>query len=259
MSAQPLNVERDGRVLRLRFNRPQALNALDVATAQAFLAVAREIEADRSIGVVVMSGEGRAFVAGGDLQQLRAAPVETADALIGPLHEALQRLAAADAIVIASLHGAVAGAGLSLALAADLAIAAQGTRFNLAYVNVGTSCDLGSSWALPRVVGLRKSLEIALLGENVDADEALRLGLVNRVVAAEELAAQTEALVQRIANGPPIALAQIKQLMRRSLDRTFAEQLDAEQQAFRHCAATEDFSEALAAFFDKRAPRYQGR
>lgn len=255
----PLIVEREGRVMRLRFNRPQALNALDVATAQAFLAVAREIEADSSLGVVVMSGEGRAFVAGGDLQQLRASPVATADALIGPLHEALQRLANADAIVLASLHGAVAGAGLSLALAADLAIAAQGTRFNLAYVNVGTSCDLGSSWALPRVVGLRKALEIALLGENVAADEALRLGLVNRVVAADALVAETDALARRIAAGPPIALAQIKQLMRHSLDRTLAAQLDAEQQAFRHCAATEDFPEALAAFFDKRAPQYRGR
>ncbi|MGA0611845.1 enoyl-CoA hydratase/isomerase family protein [Caldimonas sp. KR1-144] len=255
----PLIVEREGRVLRLRFNRPQSLNALDVETARAFLAAAREIEADRSLGVVVMSGAGRAFVAGGDLQQLRAAPVETADALIGPLHEALQRLASADAIVLAALHGAVAGAGLSLALAADLAIAAQGTRFNLAYVNVGTSCDLGSSWALPRVVGLRKSMEIALLGEDLDADEALRLGLVNRVVAADALEAETHALAQRVANGPPIALAQIKRLMRRSLERTLAEQLDAEQQAFRHCAATEDFSEALAAFFDKRAPQYRGR
>lgn len=255
----PLVVEREGRVLRLRFNRPQSRNALDVETARAFLAVTREIESDRSLGVVVMSGEGRAFVAGGDLQQLRAAPVGTADALIGPLHEALQRLAAADAIVLAALHGAVAGAGLSLALAADLAIAAQGTRFNLAYVNVGTSCDLGSSWALPRVVGLRKALEIALLGEDIDAEEALRLGLVNRVVAADALEAETHALAQRIANGPPIALAQIKRLMRRSLERTLAEQLDAEQQAFRHCAATEDFSEALAAFFDKRAPQYRGR
>lgn len=259
MSASPLIVEREGRVMRLRFNRPQALNALDVATAQAFLAAAREIESDRSLGVVVMSGEGRAFVAGGDLQQLRATPVATADALIGPLHEALQRLAAADAIVIASLHGAVAGAGLSLALAADLAIAARDARFNLAYVNVGTSCDLGSSWALPRVVGLRKAMEIALLGETIDAAEALRLGLVNRVVPTDALAAETDALAQRLAGGPPIALAQIKGLMRRSLDRTLAEQLDAEQQAFRHCAATEDFSQALAAFFDKRAPRYQGR
>lgn len=254
-----LQVSRDGALVRLTLNRPEALNALDVDMANALLAACRDLHADAGVRAVLIEGAGRAFAAGGDLAAMRADPVPVAGALIGTLHEALRLLAALDAPVVAALHGAVAGAGLSLAAAADLAIAAEGTKFNLAYVNIGTSCDLGATWSLPRLVGLRRALEIALLGDSFDAAQALHLGLVNRVVPRERLAGEAEALARRLANGPTQALGRMKRLMRTSFERDFAGQLDAERAAFLECAATPDFAEGLDAFFARRAPRFEGK
>jgi 2-(1,2-epoxy-1,2-dihydrophenyl)acetyl-CoA isomerase len=251
-----LLVSRDGPIVRLRFNRPAQLNALDRATAQAFAHACRDIASEHSVRAVIIDGAGRAFTAGGDLAELRADPTGAAIGLIGPMHEAIVLLTEMRAPVIASLHGAVAGAGLSLALACDFAIAAEGTRFALAYVNIGTSSDLAGSWSLPRLVGLRKALEIALLGERFDAAEALRLGLVNRVVPAGELEAQTLALAQRLARGPAQAIAQLKRLMRIAFEHDLRGQLDAERAAFLSCAATHDFAEGLDAFRARREPRF---
>lgn len=254
-----LELRREGAVAHLRLNRPEALNALDLDLAQAMLAACRTLQQDRGVRAVLLDGAGRAFAAGGDLAQMRVEPLRVAEALITPLHEALGILAGLDAPVVAALHGAVAGAGLSLAAAADLAIAAEGTRFNLAYVNVGTSCDLGSTWSLPRLVGLRRALEIALLGESFDAARALQIGLVNRVVPPEQLQEEAMALAQRLARGPTLALGEMKRLMRGSFEQSFPRQLDAERVAFLGCAATPDFAEGLAAFFDKRPAAFTGR
>ncbi|MBK8017503.1 MAG: enoyl-CoA hydratase/isomerase family protein [Betaproteobacteria bacterium] len=176
----PLSFTRDGSVARLVFQRPDVLNALDTEMARGLRDACRSIAADPDVRVVVMSGAGRAFVAGGDIAVMREDPVANAGELIDLAHEALRLLAGLQAPVVASLHGVVAGGGLGIALSADLAIAAEGTRFNLAYANIGTSCDCGNSWALPRIVGTRKALEIALLSDTFDAQEALRLGLVSR-------------------------------------------------------------------------------
>lgn len=258
-SDAPLRYWRDGAIAHIRFNRPSVLNAIDVATANGFLAACQAVAEDREVRVVVLSGEGRAFIAGGDLAAMKQSPVSTAQALIGPLHRGIAMLADMDAPVLASLHGAVAGGGLGVALAADLAIAAEGTRFNLAYVNIGASSDCSTSWALPRLVGMRKAMEIALLGETFDAAEALRIGLVNRVVPAASLQEETDKLARRLAEGPPLALGRLKRLIRESLGRSLQDQLDAEAAGFAACAATADFAEGVAAFFDKRQPRYQGR
>lgn len=254
----PLLYTRDGAIAHIRFNRPKVLNAVDSATAAALLETCKTIAADASVRVVVISGEGRAFMAGGDIAQFRDDPASIPDTLIGPLHEALQILASLRAPVIASLNGAVAGAGMSLALACDLAIAADNVRFNLAYVNLGTSCDLGASWSLPRIVGVRRALEIALLSDPIDAAEALRLGLVNKVVPADTLAEETTKLAQRLANGAPTAQGTLKRLMRESLTRDFPAQLLAEQQGFAACSATADFKEAVSAFLEKRPAKYTG-
>jgi 2-(1,2-epoxy-1,2-dihydrophenyl)acetyl-CoA isomerase len=143
----PLLLARDGAVATIRFNRPGALNAIDVPMANAFLAAARELAADKGVRAVLMSGAGKGFMAGGDLGVLSADPKQGAADLIGPLHEALRVLDAMDAPLVAQVHGVAAGAGLSLMLQADFVLAAEGTRFNLAYVNIGTSCDVGASWA----------------------------------------------------------------------------------------------------------------
>ncbi|MBP6895787.1 MAG: enoyl-CoA hydratase/isomerase family protein [Pseudacidovorax sp.] len=257
--ASPLLTSREGAVAILRFNRPQALNAIDVPMAQAFLAAVRGLAADPGVRALLLCGEGKGFMAGGDLAVLSADPQGGAAALIGPLHEALQLLATLDLPVIAQVHGVAAGAGLSLMLQADFVLAAKGTRFNLAYVNIGASCDVGASWALPRWVGLRRALEIALLGDMLDAEAAERMGLINRVVAADALPAEALALAQRLAAGPTRALGQLRRLLRGSVERDLPAQLAAEEAAFQACAATADFREGVDAFFARRKPAFQGR
>ena len=255
----PLLLERNGAIATLRFNRPESLNAIDVPMANAFLAAVQSIAADPGVRAVVLCGSGRGFMAGGDLATLRADPVQGAIDILTPLNAALQLLAQMNAPVIAQVHGAAAGAGLSLVLMADYVIAAEGTRFNLAYINLGTSCDVGASWALPRIVGVRQALEIALLGEAFTADDALRLGLVNRLVPSAELDSTTAALAQRLANGPTLAYGAMKRLMRASMDHTLPEQLAAEKDAFVHCAGTEDFRAGVEAFHQRQSPQFVGR
>jgi 2-(1,2-epoxy-1,2-dihydrophenyl)acetyl-CoA isomerase len=251
-------LRREGPVVHLRFNRPQSLNAIDANMARTILAVSNEIAADRSVRAVVMSGEGKGFMAGGDLASMAAQPDAIATDIIDPLHTALRVLASIDAPVIASVHGVVAGAGIGLMLAADFAVAAEGTRFNLAYINIGTSCDGGASFALPRVVGLRRAMEIALLSEPFDAGQALQWSIVNRVVPTMQLEAETHSLAERLASGPTRAIGHMRRLMRGSFDGSFAAQLDAEREAFDACTGSADFSEGVQAFFAKRGARFQG-
>lgn len=255
----PLQLERDGAIATLRFNRPGALNAVDAPMAQALLAAAHSLSADPSVRAVVLCGTGKGFMAGGDLATLRADPVQGAADLLGPLNEALTVFASMDAPLIAQVHGVAAGAGLSLMLQADFVLAAEGTRFNLAYINLGTSCDVGASWALPRLVGLRRALEIAMLGETLTSAEAERLGLVNRVVPAAQFDAQVKAFAQRLAAGPTVAYGAMKRLMRASFDRDLPAQLSAETAAFDQCARTQDFKAGIEAFYAKQPAQFNGR
>ena len=259
IATSPLEVTRDGAVATLRFSRPGALNAINVPMAQALLAAVRQLAADASVRAVVLCGAGKGFMAGGDLATLRANPVQGAADLLGPLNEAVQVLATMNAPVIAKVHGVAAGAGLSLMLQADFVIAAEGTRFNLAYINLGTSCDVGASWALPRLVGLRNALEISLMGDTLTAPDALRLGLVNRVVPAEHLDTAAAALIDRIAHGPTLAYGATKRLMRASFDRDLDTQLIAETAAFAGCAATEDMRAGIEAFYARKPAVFEGR
>jgi 2-(1,2-epoxy-1,2-dihydrophenyl)acetyl-CoA isomerase len=255
----PLLIERQGAIATLCFNRPAALNAIDVPMAQAFLAAVQAIAQDPGVRVVVLRGAGKGFMAGGDLATLRANPVQGAMDLLTPLHAGLALLAQTDAPVIAQVHGVAAGAGLSMLLQADYVLMAEGTRLNLAYINLGTSCDVGASWSLPRLVGMRQALEIALLGDAFTAEDALRLGLVNRILPAADLDAATAAMAERLAAGPTVAYGAMKRLMRQSMERSLSEQLDAEQQAFARCAATSDFREGIAAFHERRPAQFNGR
>lgn len=249
---------REGAVAHLRFNRPKALNAIDVTMANDFHAACQAIADDVQVRVVWVSAEGRAFMAGGDLGAMRADALPVAQALLAGMHAGLRLLAGLKAPVVASVHGAVAGGGLGLMLGCDLVIAAEGTRFGVAYPLIGASCDCSTSWGLPRLVGLRKALELALLADTFDASEALRLGVVNRVVPADALVQEAETLVQRLAKGPTVAYGSLKRLMRASLQNTLDQQLDAETQAFMVCAQTADFTEGVGAFLDKREARFTG-
>ncbi|MGS0897361.1 enoyl-CoA hydratase/isomerase family protein [Burkholderia stagnalis] len=256
--APELQVQRTGAVVTLTFNRPGALNAVDVPMARALLAAAKDLAVDATARAVVLRGAGKGFVAGGDLATLRADPVQGAVNLITPIHEAVTILSTINAPVIAQVHGVAAGAGLSLMLQADFVLAAEGTRFNSAFINLGASCDSGTSWALPRLVGLRRALEIAMLGETFGVADAERLGLINRVVPADRLQEESDALAQRLASGPTLAYGAIRRLMRESFDRSLSAQLDVEAAAFRACAGTQDFSAGLEAFQSRQVARFAG-
>ncbi|MCL2344593.1 MAG: enoyl-CoA hydratase-related protein [Desulfobulbus sp.] len=261
MSEPPVQLKRDGAIAEILLNRPEVMNAANRDLAESFLAACQAIAADKGVRAVLLRGAGRAFMGGGDLAAFHAEPEraeDTANALIRPLNAAVLILAELPVPVVASLHGAVAGAGVSLALACDLAIAADNVKFNMAYSRIGASPDVSGSWSLPRVVGLRKAMEIALLAENIDAAEALRLGLVNRVVAAADLAAETENLVKRLAAGPSHSYGAIKKLLRASHEHDLRAQMEAERLAFCGCACTRDFREGIAAFYDKRPARFSG-
>lgn len=255
----PLLLERYGAAASICFNRPSALNAIDPPMARAFLSAVRELAADQSVRAVIMRGAGKGFMAGGDLAVLSADPQRGAAELIEPLHEAVRLLDAMNAPLVAQVHGVAAGAGLSLMLQADFVLAAAGTRFNLAYANIGASCDVGASWSLPRRVGLRRALEMALLSETLDAEAAERIGLIYRVVPPEELGVEALALAHRLASGPTLALGHLRRLMRSSLDHDLASQLDAEAAAFQVCAASDDFRIGVDAFRSRKTPSFTGR
>lgn len=255
----PILLRREGGIAHLRFNRPQALNGIDITLARAFHAACRELAADAGLRAVVISGEGRAFMAGGDLPSMLADPAHTPAAVISEVHPALEILAGLRAPVIAAVHGAVAGGGLGLALACDLVVAAEGTKFTMAYPRIGTSADCSTSWGLVRMLGQRKAMEIALLSEPFDAAEALRLGLVNRVVPAEALMEEAGKLAQRLAEGAPIALGNLKRLVREAADNDLRTQLALEATLFQQCAESADFAEGMAAFLGKREAKFQGR
>jgi 2-(1,2-epoxy-1,2-dihydrophenyl)acetyl-CoA isomerase len=252
---------RDG-IARLGFNRPQALNAISQDMAESMRDICYELAERKDVRVVVLSGAGPAFMAGGDLTGFHADKdnaCRTADALIKPVHAAVKTLTSLPQPVIASVHGAVAGAGVSIALACDLCIAANGTQFNLAYARIGTSPDASGTWSLPRIVGMRKALELTLLTETLGAEEAQRLGIVNQVVPAHSLADETETLARRLAAGPAFAYGRIKRLIRSSFENSLEQQLDAERESFCACAGTADFREGIDAFFEKRRPVFHGR
>lgn len=249
-----------GGVATLTLNRPAVLNAFDAAMARTLLERVEALAGREDIRALLIKGEGRGFCAGGDVSQFGAGgdPAVAVDAIIEPLHAAMLRLAELRAPTLACLHGAVAGAGFSLALACDLAIAAEDARFSMAYARIGATPDASGTFHLPRLLGMRKARELALLGETLRADEALRLGLVNRVVAPAELSAQAQALAERLAAGPTRAYGRIRQLLDASLDSSLAEQLEAERAAFLASTRTADFAEGIAAFLEKRPARFTG-
>lgn len=250
-------------VATLTLNRPDSLNALNLALIEALREATARVEYDPAVRVVVVRGAGEHFMAGGDLKwfrsQLDRPPVErqaTFENVVSDVQTIALRLRRMGKPVICAVRGAAAGFGLSLVLACDLAVAADSAYFTLAYRHIALSPDGGATWMLPRLVGMKKAAEIALLGDRFDAAAARDLGLINQVVPAGELDAAVARLAQKLASGPQEALARTKALLQQSFETAFAEQLADEQRDFAACAALPDFDEGLAAFFDKRPARF---
>jgi len=252
----------DAGVATLIFNRPAVLNALDDEMILAFRQHCERLAADDTVRCIVLKGEGAGFIAGGDVAMFRSKLDELPTLslrMTRELHVGILALRRMPKPVIASVHGAVAGAGVSIMAACDLAIAADNARFAAAYSAIGTSPDGGATYFLSRCLGPRRALEFLLLSEPVDAARALGLGLVNRVVPAADLERETQALAARLAAGPTFAYAHTKRLIDAASDASLETQLDAEAQAFSACAGSEDMREGVSAFVDKRRPMFRGR
>ena len=261
MTAELLETVADG-VATLTFNRPERRNALSPDIINGLLEALPRLSADASVGAIVVTGAGRSFCAGGDVKAMSEAdapqPTDVQDAtrrLRGRM-ETARLLHELPTPTIAMLNGAAAGAGLSLALACDLRIAAESARLVTAFANVAFSGDYGGSYFLSKLVGTAKAREMYYLAEPMDAGEALRLGLVNRVVPDDELAAATMALASRIANGPRGALSLMKRNFNAAETATLHEMLDLEARHHALSATTDDHREAVRAFVEKRAPRF---
>jgi 2-(1,2-epoxy-1,2-dihydrophenyl)acetyl-CoA isomerase len=252
----PLLTARDGGVLTLTLNRPDKLNSFDLGLLKALGAAMLEAQEDESVRAVVVTGGGRGFCAGADLSEGTREPVRRRLALrYAPIIRAMREM---EKPVIAAVNGVAAGAGMSLTLAADLRIAAESASFLLAFARIGLVPDAGSTFFLPRLIGLGRAMELAMLAEQVPAAEALRIGLVNRVVPDAELTTAAAELAQRLARGP-FSLGLIKRALNQSLVSDLPTQLQHEEDLQGLAMASADFVEGVMAFRDKRPAEFQGR
>ena len=252
-------------VATLVMNRPEARNALSMDMRKQLAEKLHEIELDSQIRCVVLKGAGDHFMAGGDVkgmgESIKKSPQEIRKEFmlrIHDLHPIMFAMRRMPKPIIASCRGAAAGAGVSMALACDLVIASDDAFFTLAYCKIGTSPDGSSSFHLPRAVGIKKAMEIALLGDRFDADTAKNIGMINFVVPKNDLESETKKLAERLANGPTHVYGNTKALFYRSLENEFEAQLQAEAEYFSDCASRDDFKEGVTAFIEKRSPNFTG-
>jgi 2-(1,2-epoxy-1,2-dihydrophenyl)acetyl-CoA isomerase len=255
-----LRVEVADSVATLTLDRPDALNSLTVPLKEELLATFRRLGRDRDVRALILTGAGRAFCAGQDLRE-RLEPGATPLATevrerYNPLILAMRLL---EQPIIGAINGVAAGAGASLAFACDIRIAAENASFLLAFGRIGLIPDSGATWFLPRLVGPAKAAEIALTGDALSAADAERFGLVARVVPSESLPDEARALAVRLASGAPRAIALTKRALNRSWDATLEESLDYEAWLQGVAGATDDHREGLAAFVEKRPPRFSGK
>ena len=258
-----LTTTREGRVLIVTLNRPDRLNALTPQLHQRLLATLRQAAADTTVGAVVLTGAGRAFCSGGDMQQRDTAKTskptleEQADNL--QQHgETAKLLHAMPKPTIAMINGVAAGAGLALALACDMRFAARGSVLTTSYVHVAMSGDLGMSYFLTKLVGSAKARELMFLSEKISAEEALRIGMVSRVEVGTGLRDTTLLVAKKLAEGPAVALRYIKQNIFRAETGSLDEVIESEAFHMARCGRTQDVKEAVLAFREKRVPRFNG-
>lgn len=255
----------DGRIATVQLNRPEVLNALDPDMAASLYNVITEVAKNDDVRCVQLTGAGPGFMAGGDLSYFtRALPQLTQGdttglkPIFGHIHGVAKVLRNMPQPVVARVHGAVAGFGMSLMMACDLVIAGESTQFTLAYCRIGASPDGSATYALPRIVGTKRAMELALLGDRFDSAQALKFGLINWVAADKDLESRCEALLEKLAHGPALAYAHTKRLINSSLDNDLNTQLEHERTSFFDCATSDDFKEGITAFMDKRKPSFGG-
>jgi len=255
-SAEPAWLAVDGAIATITLNRPSAFNSINLAIARKLEQLATHVEADDAIRVLVLQGEGRAFSAGGDLQTIgAAAESDTIAPVVGELlrhyHAFIETLRRMPKIVLSSVHGSAAGAGMGLAFVADLCIAADTARFTPAYAKIGVSPDGGSTVGLVGTVGTRRALQIFLAEDSFSAQQAHDWGLVAKVVPADDLKAATRQFAERLAQNPPAAIAETKALVYQAATTPTKQQLDAEERGIIAAMQTGEFRAAVKKFTSK--------
>ena len=254
-----VEVDSGARIATITLNRPEALNSLTVPMKLELLAAWRRVERDATVRAVILTGAGRAFCAGQDLRerlQPDAAPlgVEVRERY-NPIVRAMRALPKP---IVGAINGVAAGAGASLAMACDIRIASSAASFALAFGRVGLVPDSGATWLLPRLVGAARAAELALLNDALPAEEALRFGLVGRVVAADALATEARSVAARLAAGAPRAIALTKRALNAAWERDLDSALEYEAHLQDMAGRTKDHAEGMAAFLEKRPPDFTG-
>jgi 2-(1,2-epoxy-1,2-dihydrophenyl)acetyl-CoA isomerase len=249
-------------VATVTLNRPEAMNALDIATKELLLATLRRVAQDSAVRALVLTGTGRAFCVGQDLREHAGLLSTLDDALWSTVPEhynpIVELLSTMNKPVIAAINGVAAGAGASFAFAADLRIMVDTGAFNLAFAGIALSCDSGASWTLPRLIGIAKAKELLMFPRTVPAAEALELGLVNRVVSAAELSAVVGELARDLAAGPTLAYGSIRRSVAFSAGHSLSESLAQEADQMTLTGSSQDHATAVAAFLAKEKPHFQG-
>ena len=263
MNDELIKITEDGGIVTITLNRPERLNALAGHMRRDLAEALEEAGSDPHIRVVVLAGEGRAFCAGGDVHFM-AELVERGDAeefarLLGAARRVVLTIRQMTKPVIASIEGACAGAGFNLALACDLRIASSTATFSQSFVKLGFHPDWGGSYFLPRMVPSNIACELFFLGDAIDASTALRLGILNRVVAPEELASETRKLAERLRDGPAVSIAAAKHAVYAGEHDSLEQMLQYEVEAQLRCFESEDGREGVRAFLEKRPPKFTGK
>jgi 2-(1,2-epoxy-1,2-dihydrophenyl)acetyl-CoA isomerase len=254
--------EKDSGVTLISLNRPKKLNAFDAKMHEELYSALGEAAEDDEVRCIVLRGEGRGFSAGADLAEI----IEGADGdpdlgeyLRGTYSRLVKRMVGTRKPIIAAMHGPVYGAGVGIALACDLRIAAESTKFSVAFIKIGLMPDAGVTFFLPRVVGLGRAMQMSMLGDAVDAHEAHRIGLVGRVVPDESLDEETGRLAEQLAAMPTAALGRMKASLHAAFEADLETALEREAEGQTFCGYTHDHKEGVAAFFEKRTPEFTGR
>lgn len=253
---------KNGATAELKFNRPKALNALDLPMARAFAAAVEEVTNDPDIRAIVLSGEGRAFLAGGDVSAMAADPArghEVVDSLLAVLNPAILALRKNAAPVVAAVRGVAAGAGLSLVANSDFVVADEDAKFVLAYDQVAGVPDCGGSWFLTQRLGRARLMDMMLTGASLTAVEAQAAGLVSRLCPVDEVEETARTLAAKIASGPTASFGRLRQLIDAAQHNSLSDQLALERTHFVAAAQSEDFREGVAAFVARRKPEFKGR
>ncbi|MEM7227420.1 MAG: enoyl-CoA hydratase-related protein [Planctomycetota bacterium] len=251
-------------VATITLNRPDVYNAFNDAVSKELHDALKAAERDKDVRVIILTGAGKAFSSGQDLGDLKTKYVPGHVPALGEdlkrrYDPIIKRMRSMDKPIIAAVNGVAAGAGCSLALACDMRIVSDRASFIEVFINVGLIPDSGSTWFLPRLVGIGKAMELCCTGEKVDAEEALRLGIANRVVPADELLEATRELAGRLASLPGRGIALTKRLLNQSFENSLDAQLTAEAFAQDTAGRTEDHYEGVVAFLEKRKPEFKGR